>query len=118
MPWIRMLEFESRADPHSVRSLVRRLLFEQALGQWKRYAVAFALMAVAAGATALSAYLIGNVINAAYVDKNLHGIIVLALVTAVHLPGQGACHLRPYGDAVADRQPHHRAETSGRCSTR
>jgi hypothetical protein len=33
--------------------------------------------------TALSAYLIGNVINAAYVDKNLPGIIVLALVTAV-----------------------------------
>src|SRR6476661_2181550 len=71
------------ADPNSVRRLVRRLLFEQAFGQWKRYAVAFALMAVAAGATALSAYLIGNVINAAYVDKNLPGIIVLALVTAV-----------------------------------
>ena len=71
------------ADPNSVRSLVRRLLFEQAFGQWKRYAVAFALMAVAAGATALSAYLIGNVINAAYVDKNLPGIVVLALVTAV-----------------------------------
>src|SRR3954467_9478961 len=71
------------ADPKSVRSLVRRLLFEQAFGQWKRYAVAFALMAVAAGATALSAYLIGNVINAAYVDKNLPGIIMLALVTAV-----------------------------------
>jgi ATP-binding cassette subfamily B protein len=66
-----------------VRSLVRRLLFEQAFGQWKRYAVAFALMAVAAGATALSAYLIGNVINAAYVDKNLPGIIALALITAV-----------------------------------
>src|SRR3954452_1963540 len=71
------------ADPNSVRSLVRRLLLEQASSQWQRYAVAFALMAVAAGATALSAYLIGNVINAAYVDKNLPGIIVLALVTAV-----------------------------------
>jgi ATP-binding cassette subfamily B protein len=71
------------ADPDSVRSLVRRLLVEQAFGQWKRYALAFALMAIAAGATALSAYLIGNVINAAYVDKNLPGIIVLALVTAV-----------------------------------
>src|SRR4249919_3351095 len=71
------------ADPTSVRSLVRRLLFEQAFRQLKPYAVAFALMAVAAGATALSAYLIGNVINAAYVDKDLPGIIVLALVTAV-----------------------------------
>src|SRR4029078_10217873 len=71
------------ADPNSVRRLVRRLLFEQAFGQWKRYAVAFALMGVAAGATALRAYPIGNVINAAYVDKNLPGIIALALVTAV-----------------------------------
>src|SRR4051812_50186080 len=83
------------ADPNSVRSLVRRLLLEQALGQWRRYAAAFTLMAVAAGATALSAYLIGNVINAAYVDKNLPGIIVLALVTAgvvfVEGPG-GFCH--------------------------
>jgi ATP-binding cassette, subfamily B, bacterial MsbA len=38
---------------------------------------------VAAAGTALGAYLIGNVINAAYVDKNLPGIIVLALVTAL-----------------------------------
>ena len=40
------------------------------------------LMAIAAGATALSAYLIGDVINEAYVDKNLPGIVMLALVTA------------------------------------
>jgi ATP-binding cassette subfamily B protein len=71
------------ANSDRARVLIRRLLTEQALSQWKRYAMAFALMAVAAGATALGAYLIGNVINAAYVDKNLAGIIVLALVTAV-----------------------------------
>src|SRR3954465_4845977 len=71
------------ADRDGAAALIHRLLTEQALGQWKRYAVAFALMAVAAGATALGAYLIGNVINAAYVDKNLPGIIALALVTAV-----------------------------------
>src|SRR4029079_3333163 len=71
------------ADPDGAPALIHRLLTEQALGQWKRYAVAFALMAVAATATALGAYLIGNVINAAYVDKNLPGIIALALVTAV-----------------------------------
>src|SRR3954452_2479482 len=65
------------------RVLIRRLLTEQAVSQWKRYAMAFVLMGIAAGGTALGAYLIGNVINAAYVDKNLPGIIVLALVTAV-----------------------------------
>ena len=71
------------ANSDRARVLIRRLLTEQALSQWQRYATAFALMAVAAGATALCAYLIGNVINAAYVDKNLPGIIVLAIVTAV-----------------------------------
>ncbi len=70
------------ADQHGTPALVRRLLVEQAAGQWRRYALAFALMGVAAGATALGAYLIGDVINLAYVDKNLPGIFWLALATA------------------------------------
>src|ERR1043166_10239915 len=64
-------------------ALVHRLLTEQAFGQWKNYAIAFVLMGIAAGSTALGAYLIGDVINAAYVDKNLPAIISLAIVTAV-----------------------------------
>ena len=40
------------------------------------------MMGVAALATALGAYLIGDVINQAYVDKNLPGIFWLALATA------------------------------------
>ncbi len=71
------------ADPDSTAALVRRLLTEQAAGQWRRYALAFGLMGIAAGSTALGAYLVGDVINQAYVHKNLPGIIVLALVTAV-----------------------------------
>ena len=71
------------ADPNGTASLVRRLLLEQAAGQWRRYALAFGLMGIAAASTALGAYLIGDVINQAYVHKNLPGIIVLALVTAV-----------------------------------
>ena len=71
------------ADPNSTASLVRRLLMEQAAGQWRRYALAFGLMGIAAASTALGAYLIGDVINQAYVHKNLPGIIILALVTAV-----------------------------------
>lgn len=71
------------ADRNSAVALIHRLLTEQALGQWKRYITAFVLMAVASGATALSAYLVGNVINAAYVDKNLPGIIVFAVITGL-----------------------------------
>src|SRR6201995_1662895 len=36
------------ADGDNAWALVHRLLTEQALGQWKRYAVAFTLMAIAA----------------------------------------------------------------------
>ena len=85
------------ADPDSASALVHRLLTEQAFGQWRRYAVAFALMALSAAMTALGAYLIGDVINAAYVDKNLPGIIALALVTAVIFMIKG---IATYGQAV------------------
>jgi ATP-binding cassette subfamily B protein len=70
---------------------------EQALGQWKRYAVAFALMAVSAGATAFGAYLIGDVINAAYVDRNLPGIISLAMIAVLTFTVKA---LATYGHAV------------------
>ncbi|MCX7314912.1 MAG: ABC transporter ATP-binding protein [Alphaproteobacteria bacterium] len=70
------------ADRNGTLAVIHRLLTEQAFGQWRRYAVAFVLMAVAAGATALSAYLVGDVINAAYVDRNLTAIVVLSLITA------------------------------------
>jgi ATP-binding cassette, subfamily B, bacterial MsbA len=70
------------ADPNGTLALVRRLLLEQAAGQWRRYLLAFGLMGVAAGMTALGAYLIGDVINQAYVHKNLPGIFWLALATA------------------------------------
>jgi ATP-binding cassette, subfamily B, bacterial MsbA len=71
------------ADPNGTPALVRRLLLEHAWGQRWRYALAFGLMLLAAGATALGAYLIGPVINAAYVDRDLPAITALALATAV-----------------------------------
>jgi ATP-binding cassette, subfamily B, bacterial MsbA len=85
------------ADPNGGPALVRRLLLEQAAGQWRRYALAFGMMFIAAASTALGAYLIGDVINQAYVHKNLPGIIVLALVTAVIFTIKG---MATYGQAV------------------
>jgi ATP-binding cassette subfamily B protein len=63
------------ADDERYRAfaLIRRLLTEQGLVHWRKYAVAFVLMAVAAGCTAFSAYLIGDVINQAYVNRGLRG---------------------------------------------
>jgi ATP-binding cassette, subfamily B, bacterial MsbA len=71
------------ADPAGTPALIRRLLVEQAAGLWRRYVLAFGLMGIAAASTALGAYLIGDLINQAYVHKNLLGIIILAVVTAV-----------------------------------
>ena len=73
-------------DPYGAAILIRRLVAEQGVTYWRRYLLAFALMAVsAAGATAGSAYLLGQVINQAYVDKNVRGIAMLSGVTVADL---------------------------------
>src|SRR4029077_15708639 len=50
---------------------------EHALRHRARYIVAFALMGVAALCTALSAYLLGDVVNQAYVHKNFNALILV-----------------------------------------
>ena len=77
--------------------LIRRLVTEQGLVHWRKYAIAFVFMAISAGCTALSAYLIGNVINEAYVNKNLTGIFILGGVTAALFATKG---LATYGHSV------------------
>ncbi len=71
-----MAEFPRKItdDPYGAAILIRRLATEQGAVYWRRYLLAFALMAIAAGATSLSAYLLGNAINKAYIDKNIPGI--------------------------------------------
>ena len=66
-------------DPYGAAILIRRLVAEQGLVYWRRYLLAFALMGVAAAATAGSAYVLGEVINQAYVDKNVAGIAIFHL---------------------------------------
>jgi subfamily B ATP-binding cassette protein MsbA len=84
-------------DPYGAAILIRRLVMEQAAAYWRRYLLAFALMAVSAATTAGSAYLLGEVINQAYVDKNVRGIAVLSLVTIVIFALKGAA---TYGHTV------------------
>ena len=85
------------ADPNGTAALVRRLLVEQAAGQWRRYALAFSLMGVAAAMTALGAYLIGDVINQAYVNRSMPGIITLGIITIVLFALKG---MTTYGQNV------------------
>jgi len=78
-------------------ALIRRLLAEQGFVHWRKYAIAFSLMAISAAGTAISAYLIGNVINQAYINRNLPGIITLSGIIAGLFTIKG---LATYGHSV------------------
>src|SRR6201995_3690104 len=84
-------------DPYGAALVIRRLVMEQGAAYWRRYLLAFGLMAISAGATAGSAYLLGEVINQAYVDKNVRGIVMLSLVTIIVFMLKGAA---TYGHSV------------------
>src|SRR6202161_1513815 len=84
-------------DPYGAAILIRRLIVEQGAVYWRRYLMAFALMAVSAAPTAGSAYLLGQVINKAYVDKDVRGIAILSGVTVLIFILKGAA---TYGHQV------------------
>ncbi|OMI13140.1 ABC transporter ATP-binding protein [Bradyrhizobium brasilense] len=84
-------------DPYGAAILIRRLVMEQGITYWRRYLTAFALMAIAAGSTAGATYVLGQVINQAYVDKNIPGIAMFAGITVVLLFVKGVA---TYGHMV------------------
>lgn len=84
-------------DPYGAAILIRRLVMEEGIVYWRRYLTAFVLMGVAAGATAGSAYVLGQVINQAYIDKNVLGIALLSGVTVLLLFAKG---IATYGHTV------------------
>jgi ATP-binding cassette, subfamily B, bacterial MsbA len=84
-------------DPYGAAVLIRRLIMEQGLVYWRRYLLAFSLMAVSAATTAGSAWLLGQVINQAYVDKNVRGIAILSGITVLIFIVKGAA---TYGHQV------------------
>src|SRR6202048_4938657 len=84
-------------DPYGAVILIRRLVMEQGVIYWRRYLLALVLMGVSAGATAGSAWVLGQVINQAYVSKNVRGIVIWSLVIAVLFAIKGAS---TYGGTV------------------
>lgn len=84
-------------DPYGAAALIRRLITEQGMAYWRRYAVAFTLMAVSAGTTAAAAWLLGEVINQTYVDRSVRGIVLLSLVIMALFAIKGAA---TYGHTV------------------
>jgi ATP-binding cassette, subfamily B, bacterial MsbA len=84
-------------DKYATFPLLRRLLVDEALGHWPRYAAAVGMMVIIAGCTALSAYLLGTMINAAYVNKNYPEIVALGCLAMAIFVVKA---LATYGSAV------------------
>jgi ATP-binding cassette subfamily B protein len=96
---MRMAQFPKKItdDPYGAAILIRRLVMEQGIVYWRRYLTAFALMAAAAGAAAAATYVLGQVINKAYVDKDVAAIAKLSGVTVILLFIKG---VTTYGHSV------------------
>jgi len=87
----------SANDPDGTLAVVRRLVVEFGLGQWRRYALAFLLMGVAAGCTAIPVYLIGIMVNMANIEHNFPGVVAFAAGAAFIFALRGAAN---YGQSV------------------
>jgi ATP-binding cassette subfamily B protein len=85
------------SDREGAPYLIRRVLIEHVPLYWRRYAIAFAFMGLTAACTAAPAYLVGNLINQAYVHRDLDMIfkISLAVVAICALRG-----VATYGQSV------------------
>lgn len=88
---------QSKLDQQTAIELIRRLVTEYGAKHWKRYSIAFVLMAIGAGATALTAYLMGTIVNKAYVDRSFPAIVTIGIVTILIFSARGAA---TYGQAV------------------
>jgi subfamily B ATP-binding cassette protein MsbA len=87
----------STTDPDRALVVIRRLVVEFGLAQWRRYVLAFLLMGVAAACTAIPVYLIGDLVNMANVQHNFSGVVALGTGAALIFAIKGAA---TYGQAV------------------
>ncbi|MGO4872045.1 MAG: ABC transporter ATP-binding protein [Roseiarcus sp.] len=81
----------------SSTTLLKRLLGDQGAKHWKGYALSFVMLGLVALTTALSAWIIGNVVNSVFVKKNAAAVwgITLAIVAIYTVKG-----LASYGQQV------------------
>jgi ATP-binding cassette subfamily B protein len=86
--------FSSRGE---TAVLIRRLVIEHVPRHWRAYTIAFALMGVTAACTALPAYLVGDVINQAYIHHDLEKVFAISLAIIALCVVKGAS---TYGHTV------------------
>ncbi|MEM7178363.1 MAG: ABC transporter ATP-binding protein [Pseudomonadota bacterium] len=84
------------ANPDTWR-LIRRLMFENAADKWMHYAVGFGLLIIVSAMTGLSAYIMEDVINEIFVERNQEMIYWIALAVMGIFAAKG---LAAYGNAL------------------
>src|ERR1043165_860352 len=99
------------AEPYGAPALIRRLLADHAQRHRKLYITAFVLMGIAAACTALSAHLLGDVVNQAYMHKDFHALLIVGIAAfgifalkGVSTYGQQVIMMRIGNRIVADNQ--------------
>jgi ABC-type multidrug transport system fused ATPase/permease subunit len=92
-----LLKKKAFADPYSAPSLIRRLLADHAITQWRSYVFVAIMMGLMAACTAAAAYLIGSAVNAAYVSRNITAVASVCVAIIVVSAVRG---LSSYGQAV------------------
>jgi ATP-binding cassette, subfamily B, bacterial MsbA len=85
------------SDRDGVTYLIRRVLADYGADHWFGYAASIALGTLAAGCTSALAYMIGHVINEAYVYRNMIGVFTVCAVTVAVFVTKG---FALYGQSV------------------
>src|SRR5271165_1414858 len=74
-------------------ALLRRLLLDQGSKHWKGYAFAFAMMGLIALTTALSAWIIGKIVDKIFVGRDLAAVWeITAAIVAIYAVKGGATY--------------------------
>src|SRR5688572_32861896 len=94
---LKRIQERLRSDPNGSVGLIARLIEEYGRVYWKRYALSFVFMAVTAGCTSLSAYLIAHAVNESYIHRNFPAIIAVCVLIFALLAGKG---LASYAQAI------------------
>jgi len=84
-------------DPESDGWLIRRLVVDYGRTETKPYVIALVLGAISSAAVAVTAYVVGTVVNQAYIDKDFYSIVSIAFLIMALFIGKG---LAMYGSNV------------------
>ena len=86
---IRTLRDRLFSDQSNSRYLIYRLLSENFHIYYKRYALAFTLMAIVAGTTALSAWIMKDIVNGIFVSKDFNQVWLISGAVIVIFVAKG-----------------------------